>query len=251
MNKSSVVFKTVKRQHSIIYDEHLIKAADHAPFSSVDCVMLSAVLKDGECGVEELILSRAKLGDKVGIRSLSDALEGNKSVLTLALSECDASWDSGLDQLFKVILTKNFNLRNLVLDRCGSAFGDGGGLGGALLVRDYFLNHFGGLVVLSLNSNCKTDVSGVMLGRALAENHLLEILQVRLATLRRRVAGERLQRATSLPEAPPDTHLLTPPDTCFAPPLLHSLRSCAPTSSFSSLPPLTLASLVHSLRSCS
>ena len=176
MNKASAVYKTVKRQPSVIYDPQLCPTKAREEFGSVDCVMLGAVLADGDCGIQELVLSRAKLADRVALKALSGALTSNKSLSALALSGCEVSWEGGLELLFEVCLRKNFNLDTLVLDRCGTSFGDAGGVAAAKLMQDYFLLKFGGLVFLSMCSNCMTDESGVLLGRALADNGSMEVL---------------------------------------------------------------------------
>ena len=65
------------------------------------------------------------------------------------------------------------------MDNIGVSFGDDLGMMGARLVEDFFVLSFGNMRVLSLCSNCISDVSGVEIGKALKGNTCLETLLLR------------------------------------------------------------------------
>ncbi|GMH76743.1 hypothetical protein TL16_g07183 [Triparma laevis f. inornata] len=176
MVKSSKDFAKVLHQKRIVFDGSFCRGLQSCDFDSADCVMLGNVMSNPDCRIEDLVLSRATSMKSKGLNALAEALVFNKSVTTLGLVDCDVGYENGLDRLFDVMTTKNFNVNSLILDRGGKKFADEGGLRSARLIEDFFLLQFGNLVTLSLNSNCITDVSGVEIGRAIGKNHNLQTL---------------------------------------------------------------------------
>jgi len=174
LNSSSVQFKKMKMQTSVIYE----RETHQDPFTSVDAHLLANLLRHPECQIQTLALSRASLGDKVGCLAIANAMETNRSVKTVGIVDSDVGVMDGIDTLIHHIRRTNFNIEKLSLERMGKKFGDVGGKIAADLIGDFFVLQFGNLLEIFLNSNCITDASAVMIGDALAINKNLQLLEL-------------------------------------------------------------------------
>ena len=136
MDKNSDEFKKLKRQATLIYD----KEETAGSFEAVDACLVSNVLNHPECGIRDLVISRADLSDSVGANAIAQAMEKNRSVTSIGLVDCNIDVEKGIDVLFKHIRRTNFCVEVLCLDKMGNKFGDFGGKMAADLVGDFFVH---------------------------------------------------------------------------------------------------------------